>query len=158
LLPAAGGALVLAALAPVIIPPVFGDGFSDSVTALWWLLPGAVALTGSKVLTSYIFSQGRPFVNTLITVTSLVVTLVALFALVPAFGVDGAAAASSIAYTAHFVVALVAYGRISGQRPLDAVVPRRGDAALYADAARGVLSRMRPGRDTRREAMRPAGR
>ena len=41
--------------------------FDDSVQALWWLLPGTVALTGSKVLTSYIFSQGRPLVNTGIT-------------------------------------------------------------------------------------------
>lgn len=149
LLIATGGALALAAVAPWLIPAVFGSAFDDSVEALWWLLPGAVALTGSKVLTSYIFSRGRPLVNTMITGVSLVVTLVANFALVPAFGVNGAAAASSLAYAAHFAAALYAYGRLSGNPPLDAVLPRPSDASLYFDAARGMLARL-----TRRPSQR----
>jgi O-antigen/teichoic acid export membrane protein len=144
MLVAAAGSLALAAVAPVLIPAVFGDAFEDSVEALWLLLPGTVALAGSKVLTSYIFSQGRPLVNTGITAVSLVVTIVADLALIPRYGVNGAATASSIAYFAHFAAALFAYSRISGNRPFDAVAPRREDAALYLDAARNVLSR-RPG-------------
>ncbi len=142
LLIAAGGALALAAIAPWLIPAVFGRAFDDSVEALWWLLPGAVALTGSKVLTSYIFSRGRPLVNTMITAVSLVVTVAANFALVPAFGVNGAAAASSLAYAAHFAPALFAYRRLSGQPVLGAVLPRPSDIGLYTDAARGVLARL----------------
>jgi O-antigen/teichoic acid export membrane protein len=141
LLIAAAGALVLAAAAPLVVPAFFGDRFEDGVEPLWWLLPGTVALAGSKVLTSYIFSQGKPLVNTAITAVALAVTLGADFALVPAFGVEGAAAASSLAYTAHFAVALFAYGRISGRSPLEALLPRASDARLYADAARGVLGR-----------------
>lgn len=142
LLIAAAGAVALAAAAPLLIPAVFGHAFDDSVRALWWLLPGAVALTGSKVLTSYIFSRGRPLVNTMITAVSLAVTIAADLALVPAFGVNGAAAASSLAYAAHFAAALYAYRRISGQPALDAVLPRPSDATLYADAARGVFARL----------------
>jgi O-antigen/teichoic acid export membrane protein len=145
MLVAAAGALVLAALAAPVIPALFGHEFSESVRALWWLLPGTVALTGSKVLTSYIFSQGRPLVNTMITVVSLVVTLIALFAFVPTFGVEGAAAASSVAYIAHFASALYAYRRISGQSPLDAVVPRGSDVRLYTDGARRTFARFRTG-------------
>src|SRR5438128_8945157 len=48
---AAVGAIMLAVAAPVIVPLVFGDDFRRSVDALWLLLPGTVALTGSKVLT-----------------------------------------------------------------------------------------------------------
>ncbi len=139
---AAVASLALAVAAPVVIPLVFGSAYDGSVRALWWLLPGTVALTGSKVLTSYIFSQGRPLVNTLITLSSLVVTVVALFVLVPAFGVSGAAAASSLAYGAHFCAALFAYRRISGQPALDAVLPRPADLRLYADAARGLMARL----------------
>jgi O-antigen/teichoic acid export membrane protein len=136
----AAGALAIAA--PIFVPLAFGRAYDDSVRALWLLLPGTVALTGSKVLTSYIFSQGRPLVNTGITLVSLVVTVVALFALVPAYGVNGAAAASSLAYIAHFAAALYAYRRVSGQPALDALLPRPSDARLYVDAARGVLSRL----------------
>lgn len=138
---AGGGAIVLAAIAPLLIPAVFGDEFRESVQALWLLLPGTVALAGSKVLTSYIFSQGRPLVNTGITVVSLVVTIVADLALIPRFGVNGAAAASSLAYVAHFAAALYAYSRISGQPPLAAIVPQRSDAELYIDTLRKFFTR-----------------
>ena len=139
---AAIGAGLLAIAAPVVVPLVFGSEFRGSVDALWLLLPGTVALTGSKVLTGYIFSQGRPLVNTGITVLALAVTLVADLTLIPAFGVNGAAAASSLTYVAHFAAALVAYRLISGQPALDAVVPRASDARLYVDAVRGVASRL----------------
>ena len=132
----------LAIVAPLLLPAIFGDGYDGVVPALWFLLPGTVALTGSKVLTSYIFSQGRPLVNTMITTASLVVTLIALIALVPPFGVNGAAAASSIAYGAHFAAALYAYRRISGQPVLEAIVPRPSDARLYTDALRDVIARI----------------
>jgi stage V sporulation protein B len=145
LLIAAGGAVALAAIAPVLIPAVFGQAFRDSVDALWLLLPGTVALAGSKVLTSYIFSQGRPLVNTGITVVSLVVTIGADLALIPVFGVNGAAAASSLAYGAHFAAALFAYWRMSGRSPLEAVLPRPADARLYVDGARNVLARVSGG-------------
>jgi O-antigen/teichoic acid export membrane protein len=140
---AAGGSAVLAALAPLLLPAIFGADYDGSVRALWLLLPGAVALTGSKVLTSYIFSRGRPLVNTGITIASLAVTLVADLTLVPLWGVNGAAVASSLAYGAHFAAALYAYRRMSGQPALGAVIPRLSDAALYADALREVASRLR---------------
>jgi O-antigen/teichoic acid export membrane protein len=139
---AAGGSLALAAAAPLLLPAIFGQRFNDSVEPLWWLLPGAVALTGSKVLTSYIFSQGRPLVNTGITAISLAVTLGADLALIPAFGVEGAAAAASMGYVVHLCAALVAYRAISGRPALDAVLPRLSDIELYADALRGMRNRL----------------
>ena len=82
---------------------------------------------------------------------ALVVTLAADIALIPAFGVSGAAAASSIAYGVHFAGALFAYQRISGRPALDAVLPRLDDAQLYGDALRSVRDRLRqsPATDVR---------
>jgi len=138
-------ALALGISAPVVVPVVFGHAYDGSVRALWWLLPGTVALTGSKVLTGYIFSRGRPLVNTGITVASLVVTLAALLVLVPPFGVEGAAAASSVAYGVHIAAAMWAFRKISGVSLVDTVVLRRTDLDLYADAARRVLTSLVPG-------------
>jgi O-antigen/teichoic acid export membrane protein len=139
---AAAGSVALAAIAPLALPAIFGERFDGSVAPLWWLLPGAVALTGSKVLTSYIFSQGRPLVNTSITAVSLAATLIADIALIPSFGVEGAAVAASIGYGVHLCAALVAYRAISGRPALDAVVPRAADLELYADALRGMRDRL----------------
>jgi O-antigen/teichoic acid export membrane protein len=134
------GAIALAVIAPVLVPLAFGSEFDDSVRPLWLLLPGTVALCGSKVLTSYIFSKGRPLVNTGVTTASLVVTVIADLALIPWLGVNGAAIASSLAYTAHFAAALFAYGRISGRSPFVALIPGREDVQFYRDTIRKMLA------------------
>jgi len=132
-------ALAIGVLSPLFVPVVFGDDFSDSVRPLLWLLPGTVALSGSKILTGYIFSQGRPGLNSLITIGSLVVTIVADLALIPPFGVSGAAVASTLAYGAHFGLTLLAYRRLSGGSILYALLIRGEDVRRYVDLARQRL-------------------
>src|SRR4030066_289258 len=63
LLISAIGAAALAALARVAVKPVFGQDFSDVPDAMALLMPGIVALSGTKVLSSYIFSQGQVVLN-----------------------------------------------------------------------------------------------
>jgi O-antigen/teichoic acid export membrane protein len=138
---AAGG---LAVLSPVLVEALFGGEFSAAVMPLLWLLPGTVALSGSKILASYVFSQGKPLINSYITLASLAVTLVADFILIPPFGVEGAAVASSLAYSAHLVFSLVMYRRISGQRISEALLVRGSDMRLYLDVARGWGARLAP--------------
>lgn len=139
---AAAGAVGLAVTAPVVVPLAFGDDYRDSVQVMWLLLPGTVALAGAKVLTSYIFSKGKPLVNTGITAISLVVTVVGDLIFIPLFDVNGAALASSIAYFVHFLAALAAYSLISGRSPLVAVVPGREDIRLYRDAWSNLTARL----------------
>ena len=136
LLVSALGALGLAAVSPWLVEGLFGAQFEASLTPLLWLLPGTVALAGSKILTSYIFSQGRPLTNSLITAVALVVTLAADFALIPRFGVTGAAVASSLAYGVHFALSLLAYRRLSGGSVWEAVIVQGDDLRRYLDAAR----------------------
>jgi O-antigen/teichoic acid export membrane protein len=144
LLLSALSAVVLGAASPWLVEALFGGDFGASVVPLVWLLPGTVALAGSKVLASYVLSQGRPLTNTLITAATLGVTLVADFALIPPFGIAGAAAASTIAYTVHFALSLVAYRRLSGGSIWEAVVVRGEDLKGYLDAARQRLAAAQP--------------
>jgi len=144
LLVSALAAIALGAVSPWLIEALFGDAFQASVTPLLWLLPGTVALAGSKILTSYIFSQGRPLVNTMITVAALVVTLVADFALIPPFEVAGAAIASSLAYGVHFALSLLVYRQLSGGSMWEAVVVRGDDLRRYVEAARQRLAPAQP--------------
>jgi O-antigen/teichoic acid export membrane protein len=136
LLISAIAAVALGVVSPWLVPGLFGGEFDSAVAPLLWLLPGTVALAGSKVLTSYIFSQGRPFTNSMITLAALAITVVADLALIPPFGVTGAAAASSIAYTVHFVLSLIAYRGLSGGSVWEAVVVRGDDVRRVLDAAR----------------------
>lgn len=126
------------------MPAFFGEDFSPSVVAVWWLLPGTVALAGTKILASYIFSQGKPLINSYITVASLAITLTCDLALIPVFGVAGAAAASTIAYSTSLALSLLAYRRLSGQPVGEALVIRGSDLRLYLETARAVRLRYAP--------------
>lgn len=136
---AAGG---LAAAAPVAVELFFGNDFGPAVQPVFWLLPGIVALSGTKVLGSYFFSQARLTIVTIISSISLGATLVFDFLLIPEFGISGAAAASSVAYSTSFAVALYYYRQISGNSAWSCVFPRTTDLMLYADLARRIR---RPG-------------
>ncbi len=144
LLVSALAALGLGAVSPWLVEALFGAQFGPALVPLLWLLPGTVALAGSKILTSYIFSQGRPMTNSLITIAALAVTLVADFALIPPFGVTGAAVASSLAYGVHFALSLVAYRRLSGGSVWEAVLVRGDDLRRYVEAARQRLAPAQP--------------
>jgi O-antigen/teichoic acid export membrane protein len=135
------GAAAVGALSPLLLPLMFGSEFSPAVTAVWWLLPGTVALAGTKVLAAYIFSRGKPLINTYITVASLAVTVAADLALIPFFGVPGAAAASSLAYGLSLALSLAVYRRLSGRPVWSAVAVNAGDLRLYLLAARAVWAR-----------------
>lgn len=144
LLVSALGAVALGAVSPVLVGALFGGEFSPAVAPLLWLLPGTVALSGSKILASYIFSQGKPLINSYVTLASLAVTLAADFILIPPFGVEGAAAASSLAYSTHLALSLVMYRRVSGQSIGDALLVRASDVRLYLELARGWRARLVP--------------
>ena len=134
-------AVGVGALSPVLVEAIFGGEFGPSVTAVYWLLPGTVALAGTKILASYVFSQGKPLINSYITLVTLAVTVVFDLALIPPFGVAGAAAASSIAYSLSLVLGLVAYSRLSGRGVWEAVLVRGSDLQMYLDAARTLRAR-----------------
>jgi O-antigen/teichoic acid export membrane protein len=134
-----------AAVAPFVIPAVFGSDFEDSVLPFILLLPGAVALAGTKVLAAYVFSRGKPMVNAQIAFATLVIAIVGDVILLPPFEVEGAAAASSIAYAASLVLTALAYRRLSGASVAEALLPRWSDAPRYAAGIRSLASHVGAG-------------
>jgi O-antigen/teichoic acid export membrane protein len=137
------GAVVLGIAAPRLIPLLFGDDFRGSVAPLLWLLPGTVALAASKVLSAYVFSRGRPLINTSIAGLTFAATMAGDLALIPTLGVDGAAIASSLAYILSLGLTAAAYRRLSGRPVSEVLVPRIADLRLYLDAAKLLLGRSR---------------
>jgi O-antigen/teichoic acid export membrane protein len=139
---AAAAAAGLGAVAPLAVPIVFGDAFSPAIRAIFWLIPGIIALSGAKVLSSYIFSQGRMAVTSLVALVTLAGTVMFDLLLIPRFGISGAAAASSIAYSVSFTLTLLYYRRLSGNSVLDCLVVRGADLKLYMDLAKKARQRI----------------
>jgi O-antigen/teichoic acid export membrane protein len=109
-----GIALAVGALAPFVIPPLFGDEFDGAVRSLALLLPGVVAYAPVTIFVVYLsIRRGRPRLSLLVSFVGLVVTAAMSFVLIPPYGASGAAAASSIGYAAGGVTAWLLFERLA---------------------------------------------
>jgi lipopolysaccharide/colanic/teichoic acid biosynthesis glycosyltransferase/O-antigen/teichoic acid export membrane protein len=128
LLPRAAGAtaiaaIPLAALAPPLLPLVYGHDFAASV------LPGQVLLLGlsvegaAGVVTAYLYGRGRPGLNSLATFGGVVVTVALDLLLIPRLSLLGAAVASTAAYlvTTSLLIACFVSLRPVSREPVVAV-------------------------------------
>jgi O-antigen/teichoic acid export membrane protein len=119
---------VVAAIAPFLIPAVFGHQFKGAVTPLELLLPGVVLYAPINVLVVYLsVRRAQPWWSLGVAVTSMLVTVGAALALIPGHGARGAAAASSIGYTVGAALAWAFFAGLSqrGPRPLKSVAASR---------------------------------
>ena len=116
------GAIVLALFGRLAIHIILSDAFLDAYIPLLVLLPGVVLLGGGKVLTNDIAGRGYPHYNSIAAGFALVITLALDLLLIPRMGIVGAALASTVAYSATFIMAVVFYSVVS-RRPAGMGVP-----------------------------------
>jgi O-antigen/teichoic acid export membrane protein len=94
----------MALLSPWVIPLVFGARFAPSVPVIWWILPGTTALAVSKVICADLAGRGRPEFSSICAFLSLGVTVGLDLVLIPRMGINGAALASTVAYSVQTVL------------------------------------------------------
>jgi len=135
-------AVVLVIISGPAIDILFGEEFSPAQTPLVLLMPGIIAASASRVLGSYLFSQGRIIYNTYATFIALGLTIALDFALIPSLEVEGAAIASSIAYTATLIATLYWYHQVSGGSIREALLFHPSDFRYYAEAWDRVRERI----------------
>jgi O-antigen/teichoic acid export membrane protein len=99
------GAVGLAAVAPFLIPALFGRAFGPAVVLVWILIPGYLARVWAGLITAGAIGMRRTRVGNAIEGCSLVVTVVLLPFLLPRYGAVGAAVTSTVAYLAAGITA-----------------------------------------------------
>jgi len=125
------------ALAPVLLPIMFGEAFQPSILPLWLLLPGIVSWSLARSLSPFISYQcGKPWYNTMGAVVAFAANLGANVILIPKLGVAGAALASSISYALNLAIIASIFFRLSDARFLETFLPRREDIALVINIAK----------------------
>jgi O-antigen/teichoic acid export membrane protein len=152
-------ALGNAIFGPVLIWFAYGPRFHDAIVPMLILLPGVWLLGIGFVVQGDLGGRGRPGMSSAMAGVSAAVTVVLDLALIPAFGVDGAAVASVCAYATFGVGSLIALHRVSGVSVRELAVPTRADLHAYARfitrAAGALRSRRRSHRGAEAE---PRGR
>jgi O-antigen/teichoic acid export membrane protein len=142
----AGGAcsVALAALSPWLVPFVYGDDFRPAVLPLILLLPGVTALSVARVFSGFYSGQlGRPLVPTVVAIVTACLSALLYALLIPAFGMTGAAVASSLSYAFPLLVYMRKVPSDTGLRIREFLVVNRSDAALLRASAIRLAGRLR---------------
>lgn len=87
----AAASLVMAVIAPFILPLLFGEAFAPSVRLLQLLLPGQVAFNTGLVLAQQFDASGRPIIASRSLAVAAVVNIVLVVPITSTFGPTGAA-------------------------------------------------------------------
>ncbi|PNA01086.1 MULTISPECIES: oligosaccharide flippase family protein [unclassified Pseudomonas] len=109
-----GACLGMALIGHWLIVTLFGADYAPAYPALLALLPGLLGLCYASILRLDLLGKNRPGTVSLMMGAGAALNLVLNIFLIPAWGIVGAAAASSIAYLTVTVTMLVLYCRLSG--------------------------------------------
>jgi O-antigen/teichoic acid export membrane protein len=136
--------LAIAVVSPLAIPLVFGARFAPSVSVIWWILPGTIALSLSKVICSDLTGRGLNVHTAVSSYISLVCTLGLDWVLIPRMGIHGAALASSLAYLLGTAYLLIVIQR-ELRSPLSSLfIPSKEDFLVYRRAWTSFRTRFWP--------------
>ncbi|MGH2383493.1 MAG: lipopolysaccharide biosynthesis protein [Candidatus Limnocylindria bacterium] len=124
-------AALLAILAEPIIAVAFGQQYAGSLGAVRVLSVAMVPLSLTRVLSADLKGRGRPGLVSIAMVGTLVITVALDLLLIPRLGIEGAAIASLVAYTASAVMLLIAFRSITSAR-LRLLIPGRRDVLTLA--------------------------
>ena len=99
----------------LLLPVLYGEAFSDATKLLLILLPGVYLMGLESVLVQHFNALGLPRSIPVYWIITLALNLVLVFALVPRFGAQGAAIASTISYAAIFALVALHFHTSTGR-------------------------------------------
>jgi O-antigen/teichoic acid export membrane protein len=99
----------------LLLPVLYGAAFSGATQLLLILLPGVYLMGLESVLVQHFNALGLPRAIPVYWVITLALNLVLVFTLVPRFGAQGAAIASTISYAAIFALVALHFHTSTGR-------------------------------------------
>lgn len=129
-------------LGPLVILLAYGSGFAPAVVPMLTMLPGIWFLGLGLVIQGNLAARNRPGLSSMLAGLSAFLTVVLDLALIPAFGIEGAALASVGAYTTFGVASLLALHRVSSIPVRELIVPTRSDLAGYRALPRRLRAKL----------------
>jgi O-antigen/teichoic acid export membrane protein len=140
------GTIANAAFGTIVILWFYGPAFHKAIVPMLILLPGMWFIGTGAVITGDLRGRGRPGLSSTLAGLTVVVTVALDLALIPPFGVNGAAIASDISYAVFGIISLVAMRRVTGLSIRSLVVPTRADLLVYPAYVRELVGRVRRSR------------
>ncbi|HSG29352.1 MAG TPA: polysaccharide biosynthesis C-terminal domain-containing protein [Candidatus Krumholzibacterium sp.] len=134
--------LAVLAVARPVVSILYTDLFMPAVAPLLILMPGVFSASLARVMGTDLMARGHPGINMIAGLAALVVNVGCNIVMIPRMGISGAALATTISYTVHFLIILSGFVRITGVGVAEALIPRREDLMRMPDALAGIVRSM----------------
>jgi O-antigen/teichoic acid export membrane protein len=118
---------------------LYGEAFVASAAPFMVLLLGCVPFTLCVILAAALAGVNRQDVNLMASLVGLVATVALDLALIPRYGILGAAAASAVSYLVTTAVVVWVFSRIAELPARACVVPETRDFGYVRDGLQGLL-------------------
>ena len=141
LLLTAAGAIVLAALSQTMIHLMYGSAYAGAVIPALILLPGIVANVWYQVLGGFLLGRGMTGAVLAATTVGITTNAAINVVVIPRFGLDGAALASTISYSATSLLIVRAFRT---RWPEVRLMPSMADLAAMSTPLASWWQRARP--------------
>ncbi len=125
--------IAIAAIAPLVIPVLFGAQYTEVYLIVWILLPGLIFSATQRILENYLY--GRSLHGSMVYIHGLtILIMVATSALLaPKLGAVGLALAKSVGFFCSFVFTLWLVSHRGGINKVVDILPRPSDIRLIFD-------------------------
>jgi O-antigen/teichoic acid export membrane protein len=134
--------ILLLFLGPYMIVLFYSEQFIKSILPFQILLIGAIAISGSRILSNDLSGRGRLKENMYLSAFSVILNIVLNIILIPKFGITGAAWATAISYTIVFLGRIIIYSKISRNSIVKIMFIQKSDIALYRSFASTLAKRV----------------
>lgn len=106
-------AILMAILIFPVINIFYGREYIDAAYVLLLLLPGIVIGSMTKIIANDIAARGKPQLNLYTSLLGSVTNIILNIALIPKWGIEGAAISTSLSYTLNAIIIFRIYSRLS---------------------------------------------
>lgn len=115
--------IVLAIVAPSLIPMLYGIEFDGAVLVLFILLPGVVALSSARILANDLAARNLVHINLWLSAGFVLLNVTLNLIMIRLYGTIGAAFTSAISYSLSLVLRLLVQQQITGVRWWKYILP-----------------------------------
>ncbi|PLT35728.1 flippase [Bacillus sp. V5-8f] len=112
--------------------------FSASADVLRLLLPGLTVLAVEKILSNDLAGRGRPELNMYVSFVNVALTAILNLMLIPAYGVQGAAVATSVTYIISFMIKVLIFKKVTRQPAQQFLIIKGSDIRMVMDLAKKI--------------------
>jgi O-antigen/teichoic acid export membrane protein len=120
-------------VAPSLVPLIFGNDFTHSVTMIQLVLPGILLLVGFRILNSRLTGMGKPQIAIYTFAPALIINFVLNLFLIPRYGGIGAAWSTNVSYAVGSVIFVILYSRLVKMSVIDIFTYRKSDFYFFRD-------------------------